>query len=42
VNELEVIKKSLLSENSRLIEDNKRKDRELEGAYALLEFYKHR
>eukprot|EP00826_Nyctotherus_ovalis_P063244 TRINITY_DN9259_c0_g1_i10.p1 TRINITY_DN9259_c0_g1~~TRINITY_DN9259_c0_g1_i10.p1 ORF type:complete len:453 (+),score=68.39 TRINITY_DN9259_c0_g1_i10:464-1822(+) len=42
VSALELVKKSLLSENSRLVEGNRRKDKELESAYALLEFYKHR
>lgn len=37
---LEIVKKSLLSENEKLLEEIKNRDKELEGAYTVLQQYK--
>ena len=39
---LEIVKKSLLGENEKLLDELKTKDQELENAYALLDVYKHK
>ncbi len=39
---LEIVKKSLLSENEKLLEELKNKDKELENAYSLLEIYRQK